>query len=86
MTDLKIQIPDHRACSRQEPGMTGQVENVLRKEPAPDPNNPVMVPGDPEKMFFKKRINEGIPVPQSLMKKYCEITGKYKLEVPWISL
>jgi LDH2 family malate/lactate/ureidoglycolate dehydrogenase len=45
------------------------VIDVLHETPPIDPAQPVLVPGDPELASRKRRLKEGIPVPDSLMKK-----------------
>lgn len=54
------------------------VIDVLHATPALDPAQPVLVPGDPEAKARAERLREGIPIPDSLMKKIkvvCENSG-----------
>jgi LDH2 family malate/lactate/ureidoglycolate dehydrogenase len=49
------------------------VIDVLHATPPVDPAQPVLVPGDPEAASRKKRLKEGIPIPDSLRKKLSEV-------------
>jgi LDH2 family malate/lactate/ureidoglycolate dehydrogenase len=54
------------------------VIDVLHATPPLDPAEPVLVPGDPEAKARERRLREGIPLPDSLMKKLrkvCENSG-----------
>jgi LDH2 family malate/lactate/ureidoglycolate dehydrogenase len=54
------------------------VIDVLHGTPPLDPAQPVLVPGDPEKKSRAERLRDGIPIPDSLMKKLkqvCENSG-----------
>jgi LDH2 family malate/lactate/ureidoglycolate dehydrogenase len=54
------------------------VIDVLHETPAIDPSRPVLVPGDPEAACRRRRLSEGIPIPDSLLKKIqkvCESSG-----------
>lgn len=54
------------------------VIDVLHATPPLDPAEPVLVPGDPEAKARERRLREGIPIPDSLMKKLrkvCENSG-----------
>jgi LDH2 family malate/lactate/ureidoglycolate dehydrogenase len=54
------------------------VIDVLHETPPLDPAQPVLVPGDPEAKTRAQRLREGIPIPDSLMKKIrqvCENSG-----------
>jgi len=50
-----------------------QVIDVLHATPPLDPAQPVLVPGDPEAASRTKRLRDGIPVPDSLMKKLRQV-------------
>jgi LDH2 family malate/lactate/ureidoglycolate dehydrogenase len=49
------------------------VIDVLHATPPIDPAKPVLVPGDPERSAREKRLREGIPMPESLLKKIKDI-------------
>jgi LDH2 family malate/lactate/ureidoglycolate dehydrogenase len=49
------------------------VIDVLHATPPIDPAKPVLVPGDPERRAREKRLREGIPMPDSLLKKIRDI-------------
>jgi LDH2 family malate/lactate/ureidoglycolate dehydrogenase len=54
------------------------VIDVMHGTPPLDPAQPVLVPGDPEARTREQRLREGIPIPDSLMKKIrqvCESSG-----------
>lgn len=54
------------------------VIDVMHGTPPLDPAQPVLVPGDPEAKTRATRLREGIPIPDSLMKKIrqvCENSG-----------
>jgi LDH2 family malate/lactate/ureidoglycolate dehydrogenase len=54
------------------------VIDVMHETPPLDPAQPVLVPGDPEAKSRKERLRDGIPIPDSLMKKLrqvCENSG-----------
>jgi LDH2 family malate/lactate/ureidoglycolate dehydrogenase len=55
-----------------------EVIDVLHATPPVDPAKPVLVPGDPEAASRVKRLQEGIPLPESLLVKIraiCERSG-----------
>jgi LDH2 family malate/lactate/ureidoglycolate dehydrogenase len=52
----------------------------LRATPAADPEQPVIVAGDPEYAARERRRREGIPVPHSLLKLVREIAGRIGAE------
>lgn len=47
-----------------------ELMNRVRTEPAKDPSHPVMVPGDPEKLAFRRRSIEGIPVSRPVFEQF----------------
>ena len=49
------------------------VIDVMHATPPIDPARPVLVPGDPEAAARAKRLREGIPMPDSLLKKIKEV-------------
>jgi len=49
------------------------VIDVLHETPPLDPSQPVLVPGDPEAATRKKRLEAGIPIPDSLMARLREV-------------
>ena len=54
------------------------VIDVMHATPAIDPNQPVLVPGDPEARARAERLRDGIPIPDSLREKIravCERSG-----------
>ena len=53
--------------------------NNLRKEPALDTKQTVMVPGDPEKIKKKERLLKGIPIPTEDYRRFKEIEEKFSL-------
>ncbi len=54
----------------------------IRREPAKDPANPVMVPGDPEKKAFVERSKEGIPLSPYEFDAICETCRQYAVAIP----
>jgi LDH2 family malate/lactate/ureidoglycolate dehydrogenase len=52
------------------------VIDVLHATPPIDASNPVLVPGDPEIASRKKRLREGIPIPDALMEKLQVVCAK----------
>jgi LDH2 family malate/lactate/ureidoglycolate dehydrogenase len=55
-----------------------EVIDVLHATPPVDPAKPVLVPGDPEAASREKRLQQGIPLPESLLVKIraiCERSG-----------
>ena len=55
-----------------------EVVDVLHASPPIDPNQPVLVPGDPENETRARRMREGIPIPATLAAKIrvlCEQAG-----------
>jgi LDH2 family malate/lactate/ureidoglycolate dehydrogenase len=52
------------------------VIDVLHATPPIDATNPVLVPGDPEIASRKKRLREGIPIPDALMEKLQVVCAK----------
>jgi len=49
------------------------VIDVMHGTPPLDPAQPVLVPGDPEANTRAQRLREGIPIPDSLMKKIRQV-------------
>jgi LDH2 family malate/lactate/ureidoglycolate dehydrogenase len=47
--------------------------DVLRQTPPADPAKPVIIPGDPEWQSRERRLAEGIPLPESLLKRIAVI-------------
>jgi len=56
--------------------------NALRATPAVDPEQPVMVAGDPERAIAAKRMVEGIPIPPGLKGRVKVIAQE--AGVPWL--
>ncbi len=50
--------------------------DVLHQTPPSNPDEPVLVPGDPEAFKREQRLREGIPIPQSLADHIREICGR----------
>lgn len=50
----------------------------VRREPNKNPENPVMVPGDPEKKQFQLRSQEGIPLSPQVAKEFQEIAVAFR--------
>lgn len=60
-----------------------EMANTLRNQPQKSQHNPIMIPGDPEKIATRVRMNEGIPISKVLLQKLDKIakeTGILKLE------
>ena len=57
-----------------------EMMDALRKEPSLDPNIPIMVPGDPEKISFKERSEYGIPVPNNLISQCMLLADRYDVD------
>jgi LDH2 family malate/lactate/ureidoglycolate dehydrogenase len=45
----------------------------LHQTRSADPEEPVLVAGDPEALQREKRLQEGIPVPQTVVDKICAV-------------
>jgi uncharacterized oxidoreductase len=57
-------IFDPKRLTDQE-WLTGEIEEItayVTASPARDPGEPVLIPGDPERLMRKRRIAEGIPI------------------------
>lgn len=54
--------------------------NILRKEPAFNPTNSVMIPGDPEKRIMQERLYNGIPIPNEDFERFKELEKEYLRE------
>jgi LDH2 family malate/lactate/ureidoglycolate dehydrogenase len=57
-----------------------EVIDILHATPPVDPAQPVLVPGDPERVSREKRLREGIPMPESLLVKVREVCDKSKVK------
>lgn len=57
-----------------------EMMDALRREPSLDADVPVKVPGDPEKEISQKRLEEGLPVPKTLLKQLQDLGIKYGVE------
>ena len=51
--------------------------DALRREPPRDQALPVMVPGDPEKAFFRERSRTGLPVSDHLLAQLVKLAKRY---------
>lgn len=51
-----------------------QLTDYLRATPRADPNQPVLVPGDPERKTFARRLAEGIPLTDNLIAEVQAVT------------
>jgi LDH2 family malate/lactate/ureidoglycolate dehydrogenase len=56
-----------------------EMMEALRREPSLDPDRPVLVPGDPEKICFKERSLAGLPVPESLIEQLAALAEQYNV-------
>lgn len=56
-----------------------EMMDSLRKEPSRYPRASLMAPGDPEKKMFVDRAQNGIPVPEILVKQLVELGEKYQV-------
>jgi ureidoglycolate dehydrogenase (NAD+) len=56
-----------------------QLITEVRNEPAADPVQPVMVPGDPEKHTAAQRSRTGIPIPDALWKKFQDYSHRHNI-------
>jgi LDH2 family malate/lactate/ureidoglycolate dehydrogenase len=52
------------------------VIDLLHGTPALDPAEPVLVPGDPEARARAERLREGIPLPETLLRKIREVCSR----------
>jgi LDH2 family malate/lactate/ureidoglycolate dehydrogenase len=52
------------------------VIDLLHATPALDPAEPVLVPGDPEARARAERLREGIPLPETLLRKIREVCSR----------
>jgi ureidoglycolate dehydrogenase (NAD+) len=50
----------------------------IRALPPSDPSAPVMVPGDPEKRTFQKRLRSGIPMDGHKFDEFCALDPEFK--------
>ncbi|RYG35359.1 MAG: Ldh family oxidoreductase, partial [Chitinophagaceae bacterium] len=53
----------------------------FRNAPAVDPLQPVVIPGDPERVCEQERMKEGVPVESSVVKELETLAEKFGLEV-----
>lgn len=58
-----------------------QLMAEVRNEPAADPDQPVMVPGDPEKQAAAERSRTGIPVSRSLWEKFQDYSRRFNIDI-----
>lgn len=58
--------------------LQGIVDDIRKQ---PHTGEPVMVPGDPEKKAWKRRIREGIPMDDEKFGEYCEISPDFSQAV-----
>jgi ureidoglycolate dehydrogenase (NAD+) len=61
-----------------------QLMAEVREEQAADPDQPVMVPGDPEKKAAVERARTGIPIPAFLWEKFREYSRQIDIEITGI--
>jgi LDH2 family malate/lactate/ureidoglycolate dehydrogenase len=47
-----------------------------------DPNNPVQIPGDQERLAEKERMIHGIPINDQVIKDLQELAGSLNIEFP----
>jgi LDH2 family malate/lactate/ureidoglycolate dehydrogenase len=55
----------------------------VRSEPRIDENEPVQVPGDPEKRARERRTEDGIPVPSHDLKRFNQIAEEFDIKPIW---
>jgi LDH2 family malate/lactate/ureidoglycolate dehydrogenase len=53
-----------------------EVLDTLRRTCPADPAHPVLIPGDPERASRAERLEQGIPMPESLVEKIEEIAAR----------
>jgi LDH2 family malate/lactate/ureidoglycolate dehydrogenase len=56
------------------------VIDVMHATPPIDPQKPVLVPGDPEASTRERRLREGIPMPDPLLRKIREICERSQVK------
>jgi len=56
-----------------------EMMDSLRREPARDGNSPVLVPGDPEKAYYRERSVNGIPIPENLLHELAALAARYNV-------
>jgi len=56
------------------------VIDVLHATPPLDPARPVLVAGDPERVAREKRLREGIPMPDALLKKIKDVCERSRVK------
>ena len=54
----------------------------LRRQPAAEGVDEVLVPGDPERRSRERRLQEGIPLPDTVWKDLEEIGDRYGVGLP----
>ncbi|MDQ1080162.1 Ldh family oxidoreductase [Pseudoroseomonas cervicalis] len=54
--------------------------DTMRATPPSHPDRPVLVPGDPERTARAERLEQGIPVPDSLAEKIAAICARAKVD------
>ena len=74
ITAMRIDCFQDKAIFKKR--FSGMVEEI-RNEPRLDPEVPVMVAGDPEKMHAKERAEKGIPFTQAEYKALCDVGSEY---------
>ncbi len=60
-----------------------QMMAEVRAEPALDPEQPIMVPGDPEKQTAKERTQTGIPIPDHVWQQFQELAQEFNLSIDY---
>jgi ureidoglycolate dehydrogenase (NAD+) len=59
-----------------------EMMDSIRQEPSFDSTSPVLVPGDPEKSFKKKRSQNGIPISKTTWEEYEKLSLRYDVLLP----
>jgi ureidoglycolate dehydrogenase (NAD+) len=58
-----------------------KISDLLRNTPPAKGFKQVMVPGDPEKLIYKKRVKQGIPLTQEIIEDYHNLAKELNLNI-----
>ena len=61
-------------------GMQNYISD-LKKQKSKKNNNPILYPGEKEKITTKKRLKSGIPIDKELKNDFLYLADKYKIKI-----